>query len=128
MFISFAWTAKVFQAGFKDVTRRYWKPVHAGKFSVGMLVVAMDKLPYRGGQNIGKIEIVKRPWQQYSGEMPLLINATFVLSISTHTMLFPSLAKQTLVTNPTRPVPTTTIFFDILLREYSSSIKIFSSI
>lgn len=69
MFISFAWTSEVFLANQKDMTRRYWKEVHAKKFDVGIVVTALDKLPYRGGKKIGEIEIVKRPYQQKTGLM-----------------------------------------------------------
>ena len=69
MIISFAWTTDSFLANAKDMTRRYWKDSHARKFKEGTIVDAYDKLPYRGGEKIGKIKIVKRPYQQRTGEM-----------------------------------------------------------
>ena len=69
MFISFAWTTTPFLADVKDVTRRYWKDIHAKKFNEGMIVNAYDKLPYRGGNKIGEIKITKKPYQQRTGDM-----------------------------------------------------------
>ena len=50
MFISFAWTTKPFLANAKNVTRRYWKDSHVKQFTIGAIVDAYDKLPYRGGK------------------------------------------------------------------------------
>jgi len=69
MFISFAWTADAFTTYNKDMSRRYWKKDHALKFKPNMIVDAMDRLPHRGGKRIGEIKIIKRPWQQPTGQM-----------------------------------------------------------
>lgn len=69
MFISFAWTTKPFLANAKNVTRRYWKDIHAKKFKIGSIVDAYDKLPYRGGKKIGTIILAKDPYQQRTNEL-----------------------------------------------------------
>ena len=69
MFISFAWTTEPFLANAKDVTRRYWKDIHARKFDVGMIVSGYDKLPYRGGEKIGELKITKKPYQQRTSKL-----------------------------------------------------------
>jgi len=69
LFVSFAWTIKPFLANAKDMTRRYWKTVHAERFAPDMIVNAFDKLPYAHGKKIGEIKITKKPYQQRTGLM-----------------------------------------------------------
>ena len=55
----------------KTMTRRKWKDSHAKKFRKGLIVKAVDKLPYLGGQEICKIVITKDPYKQALKDMPV---------------------------------------------------------
>lgn len=69
--ISFAYTTDVFNApdGNKTVTRRYWKESHAQKFKEGDIVQAFDKIPKYGGERVGCIRILRRPYRQKTSMM-----------------------------------------------------------
>jgi hypothetical protein len=69
MIISFAWTTGPFLAGAKDITRRYWKDTHAAKFNEGDIVDVYNKLPIAGGEKIGEIRLIKKPYQQRTSEL-----------------------------------------------------------
>lgn len=62
--ISFQKTVEAVRDGTKTVTRRFWKPSHAKKFYVGMIVAAWTAGPHRGGKLIRKIRITEVPYRE----------------------------------------------------------------
>ena len=74
-FISFALTKDEFLSGNKTVTRRKWKASHYAMWQrfwdEGKTVHdAWDKVPFAGGQKIGKFELTCRPYHEYLFDMP----------------------------------------------------------
>ncbi len=70
MFISFGWTWPALVAGHKTVTRRYWNPRHAAKFSAGQTVTAYDRSPRVRGTRIGVIRLTETPHLEPIANMP----------------------------------------------------------
>jgi len=56
--ISFAYTTPALLAGAKTVTRRDWKPEHAGRFPIFHPVDAYDRSPRNGGRKVGTVRVL----------------------------------------------------------------------
>jgi len=75
MILSFAWTTPAFLAGHKTCTRRRWAPRHMAAWQRawdrGRLEHdAWDKVPFAGGQWIGRFRLTCRPYWQRLADMP----------------------------------------------------------
>ena len=72
--ISFGRTVPELLSGKKNQTRRVWQDDYARSFlryyEEGIGIPALDKGQHRGGQEIGKIHLTEKPYQQMLSEMP----------------------------------------------------------
>ena len=73
--ISFGLVLPELLSGQKTQTRRAWQDDYARSFlryyEEGTDIPALDKGQHRGGQEIGKIRLTERPYQQMLSEMPV---------------------------------------------------------
>jgi len=73
--ISFALTLHELLNGKKIQTRRFWQDDYARSFiryyEKGIEIPALNKGRHRGGQEIGKIRLTEKPYQQMLSEMPV---------------------------------------------------------
>ena len=74
--ISFALTTDEFLSGRKTVTRRDWAKNHLKRWQKWYderkrIHTAYDKVPFAGGQEIGRFFLTERPYQEKLADMPL---------------------------------------------------------
>ena len=73
--ISFGLVLPELLSGKKTQTRRAWQDDYAESFiryyEEGIEIPALDKGRHRGGQEIGKIRLTEKPYQQILSEMPI---------------------------------------------------------
>jgi len=73
--VSFALTLPELLSGKKTQTRRAWQDDYARSFiryyEEGIEIPALDKGQHRGGQEVGKIRLTEKPYQQMLSEMPI---------------------------------------------------------
>jgi len=77
MILSFGWTRQFLPPqGTKDTTRRVWKPRALASWQRAWdndpqkLHTAVDKCLAYGGQRIGHIQLIERPYQEQLSQMP----------------------------------------------------------
>jgi hypothetical protein len=73
--VSFALTLPELLSGKKTQDRRAWQDDYARNFiryyEEGIEIRALDNVQHRGGQEVGKIRLTEKPYQQMLSEMPI---------------------------------------------------------